>query len=93
MYGIYYSIATHGTLAQRSALKTHIQKFLNLHKKIIKVIASDENNIINLPLNIRQKFILQSLSHRYLQLQNKYLNSTQITRSKSLKLPSMSKET
>ena len=35
MYEICYSIATHSILAWESALKTHIQKFLALHQKII----------------------------------------------------------
>ena len=57
------------------------------------MIASDDKSNINLLLNIRQKFILESLAHYYLQFQNKYLNSTQITRNKSLELSSMAKET
>ena len=57
------------------------------------MIASDEISNINLPLNIRKKFIVESLAHHYLQFQNKFLNSTQITRNKSLELTSMGKET
>ena len=61
-----------------------LQKIFSLHGKIIKVLASDEISNINLPLNIRQKFIVESLAHHCLQFQNKHLNSTQITRNKSL---------
>ena len=92
MYGIYYSFATFGIIAWGSALKTHIAKLLNIHKKIIKVLMPTTNIEIKLPLGIRKKFVLESISYHYNSLQSDFLQSNQITRNKNISLPQMTKE-
>ena len=92
MYGIYYSIATFGIIAWGSSLNIHIAKLLNMHKKIIKVLMPTTNIEIKLPLGIRKKFLLESIAYHYKALQSKFLQSDQMTRNKTTKLPQMTKE-
>ena len=86
MYGIYYSIATYDIIAWGSASIIYLKGLESMHKKVVKVLKFDETKS-EIPLVIRQKYVLDSLVYHYDDLTHKYGSSNNITRQKSLELP------
>ena len=74
MYGIYYSIATYGIIAWGSAVKTYLKGLQSIHEKVIKVLNFNEENSSGQPLDIKQKYLYESLLYHYEELSNKYIS-------------------
>lgn len=90
MYGLYYSIATYGVVAWGSANKTTLAPLLKIHEKIIKIVFA--NNKKEIPLSINSRFKLQATILHFDRLKEIYLNSTSVTRFKSIQLPKVKQE-
>lgn len=91
MHGIYYSVVTYGIIAWGSAKNNALVLLNRVHNKIIKLLKSLKSDI-KLPLNIQQKYTLESIKFHYNSLKDKFLQSSLKTRHKSLKLPVCTKD-
>lgn len=91
MYGLYYSIVTYGIMVWGSAKNNVLNTITNVHKKIVKILLKADPNV-KLPLNIQQKFILETVLYYYEPLSLTFVNSTSSTRHKSIQLPKFSKD-
>lgn len=91
MYGIYYSVVTYGIIAWGSAKNNALVLLNRVHNKIIKLLKSLKSDI-KLPLNIQQKYTLESIKFHYNSLKDKFLQSSLKTRYKSLQLPVCTKD-
>ena len=87
-YAFFHSIVSYGIIAWGGAYNNNINQLQSLQNRILKLVNKNTFEIDKMPCNIRQLFTLESLVYHYESLKNIFINSTSITRNKSIKLPS-----
>lgn len=86
-YALFNSIISYGIISWGGAYNNYLQLLQSRQNKILKIINKNTFVSIKNPLVIRQLFALESIIFYYLELRNRFINSTSKTRRKLLPPP------
>lgn len=85
-HGLFHSKITYGIIGWGGAYANILNQLQSLQNKILNIIQP--NTII---LNLRQTFLIDSLLLHYDTLRSTYINTSSVTRNKSIRLPKINK--
>lgn len=86
-YALFNSIISYGIISWGGAYNNYLQLLQSRQNKILKIINKNTFVLNKNPLVIRQLFALESLIFYYLELRDRFINSTSKTRRKLLPPP------
>ena len=89
-FAFFHSTINYGIIAWGGSYKHNIDLLLRIQNRLFKIISKN-NFLSEIPLNVSQLFIYESLCFHYNTLKNIYVNSNSITRNKSIQIPKITK--
>lgn len=90
-YALFHSIISYGIVAWGGAYSNNLNLLQRLQNRILKIVNKNLFITSKNPLNLDQLFAFESLKFHYNDLRDKFLNSSSITRNKSILLPARRK--
>ncbi|XP_044763281.1 uncharacterized protein LOC123320142 [Coccinella septempunctata] len=85
-YGLFHSVAVYGIVGWGGLYDSSLKPLIRLQTRILKIIGVNESDP-DRPLEIRQVFVMKSITRHYSELRNEFNNCPTNTRHRSVELP------